>query len=209
MAKHTELEYYIDRANELIEKYQNLRRDQKKMDEVVRLKWSLPPGMPDWARPSRLAQFEFGEVHTHPNRPIVLDLLVRELCPSDLERDLGLQVQKLVPFELNLARLQIFVVKTGYSGFVVMFWPGGGAGIRSFKRNWRFDLPVFSGLWQTLQKVLRTPWCADDHEPALGSSGVFDDSLKPRHHPFKLGGGFGVFFVMEIICEHGESHTRP
>lgn len=49
----TSLDFYIQTANELIEKYRPLRMDQKKMDEVVRLRWSLPPGMPDWARPMR------------------------------------------------------------------------------------------------------------------------------------------------------------
>ena len=49
----TKLDFYIDEANALIEKYARLRGDQKKMDDVVRLKWTLPPGMPDWARPFR------------------------------------------------------------------------------------------------------------------------------------------------------------
>ena len=47
----SKLEWVIDEANDLIERYRNLRLDQKKMDDVVRLSWSLPPGMPAWARP--------------------------------------------------------------------------------------------------------------------------------------------------------------
>src|SRR3990172_11463452 len=50
MADKSSLEWVIEQANDLIERYAALRRDQKKLDEVVRLKWSLPPGMPDWAR---------------------------------------------------------------------------------------------------------------------------------------------------------------
>src|SRR3989304_1715185 len=53
MADRTRLEWYIDEANSLIDKYKNLRNDQKKMDQVVRLAWTLPQGMPDWARPFR------------------------------------------------------------------------------------------------------------------------------------------------------------
>ena len=51
MTEHNNLEHYVDQANDLIEKFRKLRRDQSKMDEVVRLKWDLPPGMPGWARP--------------------------------------------------------------------------------------------------------------------------------------------------------------
>src|SRR3990167_11307766 len=50
MPNKASLEWVISQANDLIERYAALRRDQKKLDEVVRLKRSLPPGMPDWAR---------------------------------------------------------------------------------------------------------------------------------------------------------------
>src|SRR3989304_9774478 len=53
MADRTKLEWYIDEANSLIDKYKDLRNDQKKMDQVVRLAWTLPLEMPDWARPFR------------------------------------------------------------------------------------------------------------------------------------------------------------
>ena len=50
MPDKTVKEEVLDRANELIERYRNLRIDQKKMDRVVRLKWDLPSGLPDWAK---------------------------------------------------------------------------------------------------------------------------------------------------------------
>jgi len=49
----TDVLYYAELANELIEKYESLRRDQIKLDDVSRLAWRLPPGMPAWARPFR------------------------------------------------------------------------------------------------------------------------------------------------------------
>jgi len=53
MADKPMLDHYIDIANEMIEQYRDLRLDQQKMDEVVRLKWQLPDGMPEWARAFR------------------------------------------------------------------------------------------------------------------------------------------------------------
>src|SRR3990167_8298060 len=50
MADKPMLDHYIEVANEMIERYRDLRLDQQKMDEVVRLKWQLPDGMPEWAR---------------------------------------------------------------------------------------------------------------------------------------------------------------
>src|SRR3990167_9882239 len=53
MADKPMLDHYIEVANEMIERYRDLRLDQQKMDEVVRLKWQLPDGMPEWARAFR------------------------------------------------------------------------------------------------------------------------------------------------------------
>src|SRR3990167_5284220 len=47
------INYYVEQANDLIEKYDQLRRDQQKLDDVARLAWRLPAGMPAWARPFR------------------------------------------------------------------------------------------------------------------------------------------------------------
>lgn len=43
----------IQIANEMIADFKSLRMLQTKLDDMSRLNWALPPGMPDWARPFR------------------------------------------------------------------------------------------------------------------------------------------------------------
>jgi len=45
------VEYYVDIARDMIERYELLRFMQEQIDRMSRLEWDLPAGLPDWARP--------------------------------------------------------------------------------------------------------------------------------------------------------------